>query len=111
LIAGPAKFHRYCKGFTYGCHEGEISRFYHLQPHVPNSVAVGRSLDKCCLEKGQSRNRCFVKLAEQGSTQANPDSKWAAGPVKKKPARNKASRAGKFAMNSQNQNMENLCGT
>jgi hypothetical protein len=42
---------------------------------------------------------------------ANPDSEWVVVPVKKIPARNEASRAGKFATNSQNQNMENLSGT
>jgi hypothetical protein len=42
---------------------------------------------------------------------ANPDSEWVVVPVKINPARSEASRAGKFATNSQNQNMENLSGT
>jgi hypothetical protein len=84
LQVGPAEFRRVYKGIPYERLANIFPRFYYADLAVPNPVVIRGSLDKFCLEKGQSRNRFFVKHDEQGCTQAaNPDSQQVVVPVKK----------------------------
>ena len=84
LQVGPAEFRHVYKGIPYERLANNISEFCYSHLSVPNPVVIRGSLDKFCLEKGQSRNHFFLKQDEQGSTQAaNPNSKQVMVPVKK----------------------------
>jgi len=56
LSVRPAKFRTDFNGLSVMVAPDDISRFFHPLLPVPNSVVIRRSLDKFCLEKGQSRN-------------------------------------------------------
>jgi hypothetical protein len=87
------------------------SRFFHFLLRVPIPIVIRWSLDNPVLKKDNLENAVFVKQAEQRSHRHQSKLKTDCRSCQKKPARNEASRNGKLAANSQNQNMENLCGT
>ena len=98
LQVGPAEFRPVYKGIPYEHLANNLLGFDYSHLIVPNPVVIRCSLDKLCLEKGQSRDRSFVKQAERGSTQtANPDSQQVVVPVKKKTGSQRSEPGGKIS--------------
>ena len=85
--------------------------FFHFLLRVPIPIVIRWSLDNPVLKKDNLETAVFVKQAEQRPHRHQSKLKMGCHSGQKKPARNEASRNGILATNSQNQNMENLCGT
>ncbi len=61
-MADPRSFAAIVRVFPMVGQTGSFPRLFPLMLSVSNPIVMRRSLDKFCLEKGQSRNGCFLIL-------------------------------------------------